>query len=198
MKGGRLRPILLAACLAALVMGTAWLTGADPIAAAQLAARWTARLSFLLFLPVFVASSLVRLAPTAATRALLRDRRYWGLGFALAHFVHLGALITYLGMSGVPPKLLTLTGGGGGYVILLAMVLTSNDGAQRAMGRWWKRLHRIGMYWLWFVFAFSYASRIADPARMSIGLVFAPMAFTALGLRLAAAIRVRRRRVASA
>ena len=190
----RFLPILVGGVVALAAVAAAALSGGDRLETLHLAARWTARASFLVFLPVFTASSIVRLAPSPTSKALLRDRRYWGLGFALAHFVHLGALITYLDAGGVPPTVKTLTIGGGGYVILLAMVLTSNDRAQRAMGVWWKRLHTLGIYWLWVAFAGSYAGRILNPDRRITGLIFTSLALAALGLRVAAAIRSRRRR----
>ncbi|WP_353369357.1 hypothetical protein [Aliiglaciecola sp. NS0011-25] len=58
----------------------------------QLAARYTARASYPLFLITFIASSLPRLHRAPWTMALFRDRRWWGLGFASCFFVHLLAL----------------------------------------------------------------------------------------------------------
>lgn len=84
----------------------------------------------------------------------------------------------------------------GEYVLLYAMALTSNDASQRAMGIWWKRLHTVGIHWLWFIFTFSYFGRIMDPARMAQGLIFFPICIAALGLRLAAWSKARRKRVA--
>ena len=54
--------------------------------------------------------------------------------------------------------------------------------------------YRVGVHLIWLVFLLSYASRIPDPARMHIGLVFTPLALAALGLRLAARWSARRRR----
>lgn len=191
-------PVALGGALGLAAIVTALAVGGDTVTSAQLAARWTARMSFLMFLPVYSASALARLFHAGWSKALLRERRYWGLGFALAHFIHLGALITFLRISGLPAKTVTLIGGGGGYVILAAMALTSNDAAMRALGVWWRRLHMVGIHWLWFVFAFSYSGRIADPGRMTTGLVFAPLAFAALGLRIAAAVKARRRKTGRA
>ncbi|WAT18259.1 hypothetical protein OZN62_01405 [Aurantiacibacter sp. MUD11] len=39
--------------------------------------------------------------------------------------------------------------------MLLAMVLTSTDSARKRLGRWWKLLHRIGMWAFWTIFSVS-------------------------------------------
>jgi DMSO/TMAO reductase YedYZ heme-binding membrane subunit len=85
----------------------------------------------------------------------------------------------------------TLIGGGGAYVLLAAMVATSNDASVRALGiRTWKRLHTVGLYWLWFIFAFSYLGRVAEGQIGFVWLLAASLA--GLGLRIAARIRHRR------
>ena len=157
----------------------------------QLAARYTARFSFSIFLPVFVASAWNRLAPGRVSRFLVRHRRALGLAFATAHTVHLAALVTYNVVAGKRPDVVTLVAGGGAYLVMFAMVATSNDASVRRLGRNWLRLHALGVYWLWFVFAFSYAGRTfgGNPG-------FAPLfaaAVAALALRIAAA-RARRPR----
>jgi DMSO/TMAO reductase YedYZ heme-binding membrane subunit len=149
-----------------------------------LAARYTARLAFLLFLPVYVASSWNQLAPSDASRFALKRRRSLGLAFATAHTIHLGALTTFQTITGEVPAPVTLIVGGGAFVAMFAMVATSNDAAVRLLGKRWRTLHRIGVHWLWFVFAFSYSGRVADGQLMFVP--FAGAAFAALGLRIAA------------
>jgi DMSO/TMAO reductase YedYZ heme-binding membrane subunit len=105
--------------------------------------------------------------------------------------VHLAALVTYNVVAGKRPDVVTLVAGGGAYLVMFAMVATSNDASVRRLGRNWLRLHALGVYWLWFVFAFSYAGRTfgGNPG-------FAPLfaaAVAALALRIAAA-RARRPR----
>lgn len=179
-------PLLLALTASLVALSSAYWAGGDFLEQSKLAARWTARASFLVFLIAYSASALARLFPSPLTRAFVRRRRQWGLGFALAHTIHLGALVHYLTLSGETRPVPVLIGGGLGYVLMFAMALTSNNASQRALGRWWKRLHRTGIHYIWFIFLFSYAGRIADPERMHIGLAFVPIALTALGLRVAA------------
>jgi hypothetical protein len=62
----------------------------------------------------------------------------------------------------LPDLGLQLIGGAAAYVLLTAMAATSNDAAVRALGpRAWKRLHTVGIYWIWFMFLETYAVRIA-------------------------------------
>ena len=190
-------PLFLAVFVSfgAVVLGV--LLGSDLIDQARMAARWTARAGFPIFILTYSASSLARLWPNDTTKAVLRHRRQWGLGFAFAHTVHLAALVTFLKVSGEPAKLPTLVGGGAAYVLLYAMAVTSNDLAMRALGVWWKRLHRVGIHWLWLVFTFSYFGRIFDPARMTQGLFLFPACLAALGLRLWAWAKVRQKLVSA-
>jgi DMSO/TMAO reductase YedYZ heme-binding membrane subunit len=148
------------------------------------AARFTARLSYPIFLLAFTASAWARLSPNDLTRTLLRARRGLGLGFATAHSVHLVALATYSALAGRIPNAVTLLGGGGAYLAMFAMAATSNDAAVRRLGASWRRLHTIGAYWLWAIFAFSYGGRLASGK-----LFFAPqvaLALLALALRIVA------------
>ncbi len=180
----RLAPVWMAALLASLAVATGWLWGDDVLGQWQLAARYTARVGLPVFLIAYAASSLVRLWPGEVTKALLRHRRQWGLGFTLTHSVHLVVLTGYILLSGHPPTAATLAGGGGAYVMLYLMALTSNDASQRKLGIWWKRLHRLGIHWLWFIFAFSYFGRIMTPEKRLEGVILFGLCLVALGLRI--------------
>lgn len=182
--------IALAAALGALAaVALALRTGQDGVEQWRLAARWTARVGFPVFLLTYVASSLYRLWPHGGSRALLRRRRWWGLGFAASHTIHLAALVTFFRVSGEAPETATVIGGGFAYLLLFAMAATSNRAAMAWLGPNWKRLHTVGIHTLWAVYAFSYTGRLFDPGREAIGAVFAPLAFAALGLRLWARYR---------
>ncbi|WP_371432553.1 hypothetical protein [Novosphingobium sp.] len=184
--------VLLGISLGLVALAAGLLAGRSSTEGWQLAARWTARAGFPLLILTYSASSLARLWPGPETRALLRERRYWGLGFAACHMIHLAALITFLRLSGTQRPLPTLLGGGLAYVLLIAMALTSTDAAMRRLGKGWKRLHTFGIHWLWFIFAFSYVGRIARPETRMIGLIGGGIAIAALGLRIAARLKTRR------
>lgn len=172
----------LIAGLAAMWLGLN--SGKDPVEGWQLAARWTARAGFPIFILTYAISSLGRIWPGTLTRTIWRDRRWWGLGFAACHSVHLYALYTYTVMAGHGVSTQTLIGGGGAYVVMYLMALTSNDAAMRALGKNWKRLHTLGIHWLWFIFTFSYFGRVMDGRELPwAGIAFAT-ALAALGLRI--------------
>lgn len=164
-------------------------TGEEGLAALV---RFTARVSFALFLPVYTASSLRRLWPGAATRWLLRNRRYLGLCFAWAHGLH-GLSIALLALllgDAFRVEWPVLIGGGMAYVLIAAMALTSNDRAVRRLGpHRWALLHRVGIHWIWFIFAFDWTGlALEEPAAYGPA---AALVWAAAALRLVAWIRKR-------
>ncbi len=184
--GRRSAPLLLGLAAGLLAVAAGLLAGGDAAERAGLAARWTARAGLPLFLVAFLAATLVRRWPGPATRALLRRRRQWGLGFALAHTIHLVALGVNVIVYAPGRTWQSLIGGGFAYAILYLMALTSTDGWQRRLGKWWGRLHLFGIYYLWFIFTASYAGRAFgdDPGKRVVGIVFGSVMIAVLVLRL--------------
>ena len=160
------------------------------------AARYTARLSFLIFLAPFLASSLVYWLPSPTTRWIRAKRRYLGLSFALAHFVHLAALIIYLELSGDGRSLITILGGGGAYVMIALMALTSNDWSVRTLGpKAWGWLHWLGVWDIWFVFTFTYFGRFTKDQPQEPRIIYITLfsiAMAALAVRIATRISKRK------
>jgi DMSO/TMAO reductase YedYZ heme-binding membrane subunit len=119
--------------------------------------RVTAFTSAVPFLLVFIASPAHRLRRSAATRWLMANRRYVGLCVAASHFWHLLAIIVFVRLYVTEPlQTVTLVFGGAGFVFLGLMAVTSTDTAQRALGAWWGRLHKTGLYVVWLDFIFTY------------------------------------------
>lgn len=149
--------------------------------------RWTARASFVLFVPTFAASALVALRPSPSSKWLLRNRRYLGLGLAVSHGVHTVFIALYAARHGYPigSQAVALVG----LALLAAMAATSTDRARRRLGRRaWRALHRAGMYLLAIIFATTYAGIALERpwfAPFVIALAFA------WGLRVAAWVRRR-------
>jgi methionine sulfoxide reductase heme-binding subunit len=149
---------------------------------------YTARFSFLLFMLVFSTGALASLFPSSPTAWLRRNRRYFGLAFALAHFLHLGALTTLFAMRGEVPDAVTLLGGGLAYLLVGLMALTSNDQAVRALGlARWQQLHLVGVSYVWLIFMNSYVGRVlsVDEASMTFAAL-ASLGTVGLLLRVAA------------
>jgi len=160
----------------------------------QHAARWTARVGFPIFLATYLASSLYSVYPAPWSRALARDRRWWGLGFAASHTVHLVALILATTLNPQPRTVASLIPGSIAYIFILLMALTSSKTAMRALGRNWKRLHTTGIHVIWLIYTLAYAKRIPVPETRAIGITMTTLAIAALIIRLAA----RRNRVVPA
>lgn len=127
------------------------------------AARLTARFSFFWFITAWSASALAKLWPGGWRAVVLRRRRAIGLGFAAAHFVHLGALLIAVLVFATPRSATTIYGGGFGYVMVALMALTSNDWSVRTLGpRNWKLLHTFGGIVIAGIFFTSYLGRLEE------------------------------------
>ena len=177
--------VLMAALLAAY--------GTDE-AGVRVVVRMSAKTSLLLFMSAFVASAAYQLWPGAQTRWLLANRRYVGVSFAVSHFIHLLTLVALARVStefAASLNALTLIGGGMAYVFIAAMVATSFDRTAAWLGpRAWRRLHVVGLYYIWGIFFNSYLPRaIMSPAYIPFALVLA----AGLGVRIVAWRRRRQR-----
>lgn len=179
-------PVALGLVSALAVLAAGLHDGASALEGWHLAARWTARTGFLIFLAVYLASSLVRLHPAGWTRSLARNRRWWGLGFAASHTVHLLALVMALRLDPAPRTVASLVPGTIAYLFILAMAATSSNAAMRALGHTWKRLHTAGIHVIWLIFTLAYAKRIPVPETRAIGIVMTTLAIAALATRLVA------------
>lgn len=164
----------------------------------QLAARYTVRVSFPLFLLAYLAGPLVTLWRSNLTRWLQKNRRYLGLNFAIAHTIHLGALTAYFVFLGVSPDAATLIGGGLAYALMFAMAATSNDWSVRKLGTNWRSLHSVGLHYLWLIFLITYLGRLSDGETgdrpedlFVVGVVGSALVFGALLVRLIAILKRR-------
>jgi len=153
--------------------------------------RATARTSLVLFTAAYVASSLRRLVRTDTTKWLLANRRYIGLSYAASHTLHLTAILE---LARVSPDFefspLALAFGGLAYVFIYLMALTSSDRAVAALGLTnWRRLHRAGMHYNWFIFAQTYLPRAA--AEPGINTALAAVLVGGAALRIITYVRSR-------
>jgi len=153
----------------------------------------TAHMAFLLFILAFTASSIQRLRPGRYGKWAMVNRRYIGLNFALVHFVHAGLVLSNLALTPASRPLPVLAVGGGAYVMLLLMTLTSNNASVRKLGaKNWKRLHRVGSYYLLALF-FTTSFRQPDAFTSFATSWVALVATAALFLRVAAHQKSKRR-----
>jgi methionine sulfoxide reductase heme-binding subunit len=141
-----------------------------------------------LFLLAFTASSLARLWPSRLTKWLLRNRRYVGLGFAFGmawHLSFVGYSIWCFGLSesGLTPRgfALDLIG----FIFLLLLTLTSfRPFARRLNPMNWRRLHKTGVYVIWFVATYIYVRHVGNVVHVVASILF----FAALLLRVTAGV----------
>ena len=170
--------------VALLLVAAFWIAGWSE-EAIRLVIRWTARGAILLFAAAFSAGALRSLWPGEATRWLLTNRRGLGLSFALVHTVHLLALVA-LGLEFPDPfvgglNAVTLVGGGLAYVFMGVMAVTSNDASVRRLGPlWWRRIHLVGGWYIWIIFAQSYVPRALLGTPQDVALAALTLAVPAL------------------
>jgi hypothetical protein len=163
MNGGRLVGSITLA-LFALFFGVLALAGTEEYGV-RLLTRTTVRAAFLLFLLAYVASSARRLWPGDATRWLLRNRRYIGIGFGIAMALHLDAILLLnllLGDSFTSP-IATLLFGGLAYGFIAAMTFTSFDRTAAWLGpQRWNTLHTVGIHYVGIVFLVQWLGMLTE------------------------------------
>jgi sulfoxide reductase heme-binding subunit YedZ len=152
-----------------------------------------------LFLVAFTASSLATLWPTRMTRWLLSNRRYIGLAFAVGmawHFGFVAYSIAEFGLfaSGLNARVTALDVVGLSFLSL--MTLTSFRWAARQLtAANWRRLHKAGVYAIWFVATYIYLGGVRHGGDILHGVAFGLLVL-AWVLRVAAWIRRRTRAAA--
>lgn len=197
--GGRLTVVLsiLLVAMSAAVLAV-YGTGADGVA---VWVRATARSSVLLFMLAYVARPLRQLWRSDTSGWLVRNRRGLGVSMAVSHGLHLIAIIWYFNGFERPyqVELLTLVFGGAGFVFIALMALTSTDGWVARLGRErWQWLHRSGLHYVWFIFAFTFLGPFATGEALWLyGPIMAALA-CGPALRLAVWLRARRKSAATA
>ena len=126
----------------------------------RLVIRWSARISATCFCIAFAGSALHLWLQNSVSFWLFRNRKYFGISFALLHLMHLGALFVlqnYFHPVFERAANFSLFAGGMAYLFLVSMFLTSFERFSKLLtGRQWKLLHTVGGYWIWFIFFNSY------------------------------------------
>lgn len=185
--------LIIGTCAVALVAGFAAMPDyADRADAIGYALRITARIAFAFLMLAYIAGPW---AVFTRQRWLVRNRRYLGLAMALAHTVHFGAVVAYLNLPASELEVVTLVFGGGAFVLMWLMAATSNDVSIRRLGKNWKRLHTVGLHYVWGVFMFTWLGA-AGEAMPAVYIVMLGAGMAGLLLRVAAFWTQRARRTA--
>jgi methionine sulfoxide reductase heme-binding subunit len=146
--------------------------------------------SFPLLLLTFIASAAARGWRVPLTTWLLRNRKFFGLAFSAVMLWQILFIERLIAVGGriFPPGLGTyfIVSDLIGYTFLLAMTVTSFDPVRSRMSRRaWTRLHRIGIYYVWFIYAYSFLlGAYFTHGRTALGYaVLSVVAWAAAGLR---------------
>jgi methionine sulfoxide reductase heme-binding subunit len=183
------------AIIVSLVAATAYALAPDQVQALQYTIRATARTSFLIFLAVFTASSLLKLWPSTFTKALTRERRFLGLSFAWSQFLHAVVLAVYIitapeafwtgrtAATNVPGSI--------GYLMIVLLTVTSFAAPARLISRKnWKVLHRTGVWIIAFIFAASFLTRIPHHVAYAVpGLIMVAAMMLRVAVRINTMLR---------
>jgi methionine sulfoxide reductase heme-binding subunit len=161
----------------------------------RVAIRTTARISFVLFLGAFLGDALYCLYPASVARWLKANKDWFTLGFAGSHTVHLAFILILAAaigrenvLKGIMPIPFTV-----GFLLIYALAAGV---LLRHLTFWSLRLEALAHYYLMALFTVSFTRHaIARPVFYS---PFALIAITALGVRIAAAIRSRKAQVLGA
>jgi methionine sulfoxide reductase heme-binding subunit len=120
----------------------------------SLSLRATGRISFVIFLMTFLATSLVQLFPSSLTLWMSTNRRYLGLSFSMLYGYHalgfLGIfwLTQHPGVEGVELIASVVS-----YVFLVVMTVSSFSRFARLLSPWlWDSIHTVGMWTCWYFF----------------------------------------------
>lgn len=148
--------------------------------------RTTAKFSVALFLLAFSASSFYHFSKNNFSKWMLKNRRYIGVSFAISHYLHLLSLFLmtfHISFNVFEDRgLFTTIGGAIGYLFITIMTITSFDKYRKIVSpKNWKRIHTIGSYYLWIIFAKSYIPRITEG---SFYTLFAVLLITTLLMRI--------------
>jgi sulfoxide reductase heme-binding subunit YedZ len=159
----------------------------------RVAVRATARISFVLFLGAFLGNALHSLVPAASTRWLKANEDRFTLGFAASHTVHLAFVLTLVAVIG-PAHVFT------GWIMLVAFPIgflfiyaLAADILFRHPAFFSSHFEALAHYYLMSLFVVSFTRHA-----MTRPLFYTPLvlvAVTALGVRIAAALRSRKEQV---
>ena len=167
----------------------------------ELFTRYTARLAFFFFLPIFILGALNQLMAlnllmkVGFVKALRPKRRLLGLTFGAAHLCHMVAILMLHDQRGTwftadDAAALVI------YSLLVLQVATSNNWSVRALGRSWRVLHWVASYAIFVGFFVTYLGRLQENGGIIFGGLFT-LAVCACLLRIAAFFSRRRAKLAA-
>ena len=158
----------------------------------RVAIRTTARISFVLFLGAFLGNALYALVPIAATRSLKANKDGFTLAFAASHTVHLAFILTLVAAIGREHALkrIMVVAFTTGFLFIYALAAGV---LFRHLTFWSSRFEALAHYYLMTLFVVSFTRHAIT--RPLFYTPFVLVAVTAIGVRIAVAIRSRKGQV---
>jgi sulfoxide reductase heme-binding subunit YedZ len=123
--------------------------------------HYTGRLAFLLLVLVLSISTLNTLLKQQWTRYVMKNRRYFGISFAVVMAIHFLAVLAleYIHVAWFEENITQLIYALGisGVIAATLLGVTSNNLSVKQLGaKRWKKLHLVGGYWLLTLFLIDY------------------------------------------
>jgi hypothetical protein len=177
----KVRPALRGAFLSLSAVALSVVVFGATVEGAQGAARWSARVSFVLFALAFTGPAGNALFPGPGSRRIAEQEWPLTLAFVGSHLVHLVALAVYVSLTGHELDPVRLAGGALGYALLLLVLF-------RPATRAW------AFYYLWFIFFMTYLPRVRGALPGAGGApwtfpLFLSLVLLILAVRVGAAVR---------
>jgi methionine sulfoxide reductase heme-binding subunit len=168
---GKWRLVGLTALFVGLILVVIVLMQGVDESAMRMMIRFTGRISLILFLCAFAASSLRKVWSSSVSIWLIKNRRYLGLSMAVSHTYHAFALFgLWYVTAGTAPAFDPL--GMIGYILLFAMTITSFQRPAEYIGkRNWHILHTTGMHFLWLGLVAEYVLRLTKSPVIALPLL---------------------------
>ena len=154
--------------------------------------RYSAHLSFFYLFFAYSASILTQNFKYSFTRKILKNRRYFGLSFSIAHTFHLVALIYFFYSMNDEPSLVSILGGGLGYFLMYVMAITSSEKMVRKIGiKSWRLIHTIGINYLVVIFFYAFVGAIYQTSIYSIYTIYVLAILIIWGLKISNMVKQR-------
>jgi len=125
--------------------------------------RYLARFNFIIFIFIFISSSLNSILQTSLTTQLMKLRSHLWIAFTSIMFLRILTIIAFYQIVLIAPQeILISIGRGLGLFLALTMALTTNQYSIDLFGeKVWKMIHNVGIYGLWFIYAFTFIGRVS-------------------------------------
>jgi len=153
--------------------------------------RYTARISFSIFIVIFALPGIKFLFREKFYHRIEQNQRYLMLAMLIIMLIHLGGIYyIYQILPEMPVKLSTFAGGGLAYLMIFLLFILGRDGKNNeSKGKIWSFAMSFGLYWIWFIFAFTYIGRL------SRSMMFMPLTiftFALLFFRIWGILKIKR------